>query len=182
MEEIKKIKLRIINLKSEISGMSIPSIKDELEKQLEIDNRNLQYAETEHYFKKLSLLELNLINKKIDELFEVVYNPDDVLSNFSPTENWSFNRAICFITYIDGHWIFRIQIGNYITILMPTEPTSQSAAWEYKEFFLKFKNTRKIFIKKSLEEYPSYPDQYYWKLVFDKDIKAVNFHLLSSRA
>jgi hypothetical protein len=82
MEEIKKIKLRIINLKSEISGMSIPSIKDELEKQLEIDNRNLQYAETEHYFKKLSLLELNLINKKIDELFEVVYNPDDVFIEF----------------------------------------------------------------------------------------------------
>lgn len=96
MEELEKIKLRIKNLKSDISRTTFPSIKYELEKQLEIDNRNLQFKETEYLFKRLSQLELILINKIIEEIFEAVYNTDDDWSNLSPTDNWPFNRSICF--------------------------------------------------------------------------------------
>ena len=177
MEEILKLKENVkkINAALKSKGLS-ESIKFKLRNKLHIEERNLQFQETNYLFDKFLKKELDAINLIINELFIDDYHKNGKMS--FPSDYWPFSIAICYITYVEKHWLIKVQIGKYENIRVPTEPTSEMSVFSCREFFLKYKKSRSIFIKIKLDAYPEYPDQYNWKKILYKEIPGYNPMLL----
>ena len=177
MEEIIKLKENVkkINAALKSKGLS-ESIKSKLRNRLYIDERNLQFQETNYLFNKFSKKELDCINLILNELFIADYNKNGKMH--FPSDYWPFSIAVCYLTYVEKHWLFKVQIGKHENIRVPTEPTTEMNVFSCREFFLKYKKTRSIFIKIKLNAYPKYPDQYNWKKILFKEIPGYNPMLL----
>ena len=176
MDELNEIKLKIKKLERVLNTRVSEKLKENFKRHLDILARNLQFLETNYFFEKLSKKELESIDLIINELFD----DNNSLNNERmrlPNGNWPFDRAKCYVSFIEEHWIIRVQIGRYENIGLPTEPPSEVGAFSFKEFFLKYKNDKSTFIKIKLDKYPELPDQYNWKMVLEKNIPGINFNL-----
>ena len=173
MEELIELKENIKKITAALKSKGLSeSIKSKLRNRLYIEERNLQFQETNNLFDKFSKKELDRINLITNELFIEDYNKYGKMS--FPSDYWPFSIAICYITYIEKHWLIKVQIGKYENIGVPTEPTSEMSVFSCREFFLKYKKNRSNFAKIKLDSYPEYPDQYNWIKILYKEIPGYN--------